>query len=92
MNQEQANRAYMNDMMQQVADSLRDLCLTIDTLSLGLEQEKTERQVLASLNSIRHCVKSIWSVAHEALKLADKDNEGKNLPSFLMVFTRFCTA
>lgn len=77
MNQEQANRAYMNDMMQQVADSLRDLCLTIDTLSLGLEQEKAERQVLASLNSIRHCVKSIWSVAHEALELADKDNEGK---------------
>ena len=77
MNQEQANRAYMNDMMQQVADSLRDLCLTIDTLSLGLEQEKAERQVLASLNSVRHCVKSIWSVAHEALKLADKDNEGK---------------
>ena len=77
MNQEQANRAYMNDMMQQVADSLCDLCLTIDTLSLGLEQEKTERQVLASLNSIRHCVKSIWSVAHEALELTDKDNEGK---------------
>ena len=67
----------MTGSMCQVADSLRDLCLTIDTLSLGLEQEKTERQVLASLNSIRHCVKSIWSVAHEALELADKGNEGK---------------
>lgn len=77
MNQEQANRAYMNDTMQQVADSLRDLCLSIDTLSLGLEQEKAERQVLASLNSVRHCVKSIWFVAHEALELADKDNESK---------------
>ena len=77
MNKEQACYAHMTGSMCQVADSLRDLCLTIDTLSLGLEQEKAERQVLASLNSIRHCVKSIWSVAHEALELTDKDNEGK---------------
>lgn len=77
MNKVQAIQAYMYDSMQQVADSLRDLCLTIDTLSVGLGQEKTERQVLASLNSVRHCVKSIWSVAHEALELVEKDNEGE---------------
>ena len=71
------------------------------TTILGIEPTKDKKAItkayrgkLAQVNPEDRPeeFKALRGAYEEALKLADKDNEGKNLPSFLMVFTRFCTA
>ena len=68
MNKDVGNYAYLYDGMQEIAAGLKDLCLTIDTLCLGLSQEHAEYQSIAALCTVRHCVKTHWSVAHETLE------------------------
>lgn len=41
------------DVLEKIAADLKALSLTVDTLCLGLEREKTEPQVTASLKTVR---------------------------------------
>lgn len=65
----------LEDGLNAVADNLYDLCLTIDTIILGLEHEKIEPQVLACMNSIRQCVKVTCCMAQGALQNQMKEEK-----------------
>lgn len=73
MTREQIDRARMYDVLVEVADSLKSLYITTDTLKLGLNQELVERQAGAALDSIKQCVKTIWTVAHDAVLEYDEE-------------------
>lgn len=56
------------DCMKMVANNLYDLYLMIDTIVLGLMQEKAEPQAIACLTTIRQCVKSDFCIMQHALQ------------------------
>ena len=67
MTREQIDRSRMYDVLVEVTDSLKELYITVDTIKLGLNQELVERQAGAALGSIKPCIKTIWTVAHDAV-------------------------
>ena len=67
MIREQIDRSRMYDVLVEVTDSLKELYITVDTIKLGLNQELVERQAGAALGSIKQCIKTIWTVVHDAV-------------------------
>lgn len=79
MTREQIDRARMYDVLHEVADELKDLYITVDTIKLGLNQELLERQTSAALGSINRCIKTIWTLAHDAVLEYDEEDDPKAL-------------
>lgn len=73
MTREQLDRAIMYDVLKEVADGLKALYITVDTIKLGLSQELVERQAGAALSSIKGCIKTIWETAHNAVVEYDEE-------------------
>jgi len=67
MTRDQIDRSRMYDVLVEVTDSLKELYVTVDTIKLGLNQELVERQAGAALGAIKQCIKTIWTVAHDAV-------------------------
>lgn len=75
MTREQFDRARMYDVLCEVTDGLKDLYITVDTIKLGLNQELVERQAGAALSSMKRCIKTIWTVAHDAVLEYDEEQD-----------------
>lgn len=75
MTREEIDRARMYDVLCEVSDSLKDLYITVDTLKLGLSQELIERQAGAALGSVKRCIKTIWTAAHDAVLEYDEEQD-----------------
>lgn len=59
----------LKDVLEQTAADLKALSLTVDTVRLGLERERIEAQVVASLKTIGISLDHIRQNISNALKI-----------------------
>ena len=78
MNEQERNPSLLRSQMEQIANDLSDLFLTITTISCGLEAEAIEPQVIANLNTIARCVAFIQKFAFSALDSDDGDEKNRH--------------
>lgn len=79
MTKDQFERSRMYEVLKEVADNLKDLYVTVDTIKLGLSQELADRQARAALGTIKQSIKTIWTIAHDAVVEYDEEPDPDEL-------------
>jgi len=67
------NCKVMRDDMEQISDRLKALLCLISTVCSGLQNEKTEKQVISCLECIAQCVRDTKSITDNFCNKVYKD-------------------